>query len=440
LNSQISDWGFYEDNIAQLRQSQDICDYHISYNHSGWSEVVSELNNTCSGGIKHAFIERNSYYYPPGPGRLYSYLSNDYAYARAGNPLFKNVLIKHFGRSISQISYPVTYQQFLATTTNNRISADKIDPNDFLKFVTSFRSTEPSTHTKTSVETSSSDNPDTKVVKDYFNLLAQNDFRAAYSLLLNPEQSEKDFISSQEEIYDTVITELNQIGDHKVEVFMQTQKHNRNPELYREVFEVRDKKLEKKLSESINGEISKHGTLRTYASERGLQSLVVLNNGSQEAVIDSLKHKADQEWWSTFYSPRFSPNGRYIQYFEAYYEGGIYNIYDISTERIIKDIWEGEFNPEETLFYTCSFSEAYGPTEALIYDVPSFSRKIDLLQLHPELSHYTHYSCTQEPATNTITFTFSGKYDGSAYDPDARYDPEATVIYKFNLHTGEPVQ
>ena len=432
LNSQIINWGYYEDNIADLRKSGNICDYHISYDH-GWLDVVTELYNKCDNGIKKTFIERTQHFSLNNtPQTLYSYNLDQFTYRQAGNSLFPNVLIKFHYNAVSQQKTPTNYEQFLK---DNSVPNDfyKVDDSDFQIFVKSFKSVKTSEHSKTKVDIILSDTADIKVVKTYYNLLATKDYHTAFSSFINQSESEQEFILPQKDIYDQVIKEVNQIDNNTVEVFSDIQLHNQPPKNYREVFKVTGNKLQKTLKESINGKISVFGNMRTYASERGEQSILVLQKDGQERIIDSKQHESKADWWSKFYSPYFSPTGKYIVYSITYYEGGTSNVYDVINDKIFKDITEGEFNPEETLYFTCQFSEAYGPIEALIYTVPEFSIKTDLLKLHPELSKYWNYKCSNDEKSHIETFVFSGSYENNTYSTTTK------EVYRFNSQTGEPL-
>jgi hypothetical protein len=309
----------------------------------------------------------------------------------------------------------------------------KLDDSDFLAFAKSFKAIEPSIHKKTKADILSTDASDIKIVKTYYNLLANSDYRTAFSSLVNPSQTQSEFISSQNNIYDQKITNINQISEHEVEVFLDVQLHNQAIEKYRYVFDIINNKLQQTLDELINGEISTFGKMRAYASDRGLQSIVVLQNDGKEKIIDMEQYVKDSEWHPTFYSPHFSRSGRYILYGIVYYEGGSSNVYDIVNNKIFTDIPVGEFNSEETLYFTCQYSESYGPTEAIIYSVPEFSVKVDLLKLHPELSKYWNYDCSEDEKTHTETFEFSGSYEGTAFSTTTK------EVYRFDSRTGEPL-
>ncbi len=435
LNAQIKDRGYYEDNIADLRKSGDICDYHISYNHNWWQQdVVSELYNKCESGIKETFIERIQNFSWLTPPNRYSYNLTQFAYSQAGSLIFPNVLIKfHFDAGRQQKS-PTTYEQFLK---DNSVTNDvyKAHDSDFQAFVKSFKSVSTSEHSKTKVDIISSDSVNIKAVKNYYNLLAERDYNIAFSSLVSPNETEQEFILSQKDIYDQVIKDVSQINSNTVEVFSHTQLHNRAPHSYREVFEVTNSKLQRTLKESINGKVSVLGSMRTYASMRGQQSVLVIQKDGKEKIIDSGQNDESLGLGSykSFYSPYFSTTGKYIVYNVGYYEGGTASVYDIVNDKIYDVGALGEFNPEETLYFACQFTEAYGPSIARIYNVPQFSIKIDLLELHPELSRYSNYKCSNDKKSQIATFEFSDIYENGSLSTTTK------EAYRFNSITGEPL-
>lgn len=434
LNGQIVNWGFYKDNIATLRQTGNICDYHISYNHNNWTQIDTELNDTCQNGIKKSFIEHSEYFSWNDPKTLYSYDLSYYAFAKAGNPLFKNVLVRYYAKRISQNKSQLTYEQFLSESPGP-YDFKNIDDSDFITFAKSIRAVEPSEHMKSEMEVSREDTEGERLFISYHNAWANNDFQTAYSYLLNPKESYEQYVSNQKNVYDRAVKEINQLPDNRIEVFVDVQLQNKEPENYREVYEIKNNKLENKSTDSIQGQVSKVGNMRTYASERGEDSIVVLQADGEEKIVDSTQEpKDDSNAGLRFYGAYFSPSGNYILYGIVFYEGGSSNVYDVRADKIYPGMTEGKFNKDETLYYTCVFSEAYGPTEATIYRVPGFTVVTDLLKAHPNLSKYWNYKCSNDEKTNTITFEFSGSYDGNTVSTSTK------EVYKFNSLTGEPIK
>lgn len=434
LNSQIMNWGFYKDNIATLRQTGNICDYHVAYDHNNWIEVLKELDNVCQNGIKRSFIELSQYFSGNNPETLYSYYLSYYYFTKAGNPIFNNVLVHYYAKIISQNKSTLTYEQFL-NASPDPYNFKNVDDSDFTDFVKSIKAIEPVKNFKTEMEVGRADTEGKRLFISYHNAWANNDYKTSYSYLLNPKENYEEYVANQKNIYDQVVKEINQIGGNRIEVFVDVQLQNRKPETYREVYEIKNGKLEKKYTDRINGGVSEVGNMRTYAAEREENSIVVLQGDGEEKIIDSTPAPSDYygNAGHRFYSAHFSPSGNYILYGVAFYEGGSSNVYDVRADKIYPDITEGKFNKDETLYFTCQFSEAYGPTEAVIYKVPGFTVKNDLLKLHPNLSKYMNYSCSNDEKTNIETFEFSESFDGDAYGTSTK------EIYRFNSLTGEPI-
>lgn len=423
------------DKVSKLRETGDICEYSFVLHYPAYRVNYAEIYNFCENGLKKNIIQTTQFFQNPDhrSEALFSYKLNNFAYAKASNNFFPDILIKYTSKVLSQQKAPLTYEQFLKAEGGAGF-VEKIDDSDFLTFVKSIKSIPTYTISRSKVEILSSDSNNIKIVKNYFNLLAGANYKEAFSLLSNPKQTESEFVALQNKVYDEVINEINIYNMDKVEVFLSIQLHNQWPEQYHQVFEVKDSRIQLILEEKINGKISTFGAMRAYASERNGQSIVVLQNGSQEKIIDSVELPKDNlsDAGSTFYSPEFSPKGQYIKYSIAYYEGSGSNIYDILNDKILNiSLPKGNFNPEESLYFSCVFDEAYGPTEATIYNVPGFSIKTDLLKIYPELKDYWNYECSYDEKTDIETYIFSGKIGNKAYDSEAK------KIYKLNGVTGE---
>lgn len=438
LNSQIINWGYYEDNIATLRQTGNICDYHISYNHNGWMDVVSEIYNNCNNGIKKSLIERRSDWNQTSlkdVGIDYSYFLNYYAYVKAGNTFFPNVLIKYHAKGLGEIKKtPINYMQFLDEFNKSTTSTQLYNGNDsdFLVFVESFKKVKTSEFTKSKVKILLSDTSVIKIVKNYYNMLASENYREAFSNLINPTKTESEFIVYEKNIHDQIIKEINQIDSNTVEVFSDVQLQNTQPQSYREVYKVTNNKIEPILKDVISGKVSTFNNMRTYAANRESQSIVVLQNNGEEKIIDSHKNEEAPDFYSRFFSPFFSPKGRYLIYYIQYYEGGRTNVYDLFTNKLLNvNLANGNFNYNESLYFSCEFNEAFGPTEARIYSVPDFKIKEDLITVHPGLNNYWNYKCWNDEKNNIETFEFSNMMKPN--------NPDARVIYRFDSMTGEPI-
>jgi hypothetical protein len=416
-------------NILAVRDSGNICLYKITQDYNSPSSKLTELSNDCVGGIKKSFVEEMQDFsgasFNPPAGKLYSYNLEYFAFKKMTDSPYPYILIQSRIDDLYQQKNQITYQEFLLKKTN------RLNESDFVSFVSSFKPVKVSLKPKTKVSILATDNNNLKTVKNYYNLLANGDYHGAFSSLVNSNETEKDFALSQSKIFDQVIKEINQINNDTIEVFSDIQLHNQPPHKYREVFRINGSKLQRTIKESLNGDVSIQGNMRVFASERDNKSVLVLQKDSEERIIDTIIHDKPDIDWPNFYSPYFSPSGNYIVYTIGYYEGGTSNVYDLTRDKISEDIPEGKFNSEETLYFTCQFSEAYGPTEAKIYTVPQFSVKADLLKIHPELSKYWNYECSNDEKTNVINFEFSGSYENNTYSTTTK------EVFRFNSRTGE---
>jgi hypothetical protein len=417
------------DEMSSLRNSGNICQYHISKHSWRPTSKTSELQNSCKDEIKQSFIEliedfSNANFSPP-IGLLYTYSLRDFTFEKAGNTRFPYTMIQYEVAGLLQQKTPITYQQFM------KDKSDKIDDSEFRSFVRSFKSIPTVLHEKTENEILLSDDENIKLVKVYYNLLAKNKYQEAFSYLINPAQSETEFTSEQSNIHDQIIKEIKKINGNSVEVLLTIQLHNSPTETYRKVFEIKSGKIQVILEEKINGDISTFNNMRAYASERGLKSVIVLQNDGVETIIESREHSASDLWSATFYSPHISPKGNYLTYNTIYYESSSNSIYDIPNKKILgKTGFEGEFNSSETLYFVCGFNDMSGEAAALIYSLPKFTVKTNLLELYPDLSKYWDYKCSNNEKTNTEVFEFSKIENGTT----------TRKIYMFNSLTGEPLQ
>ncbi len=398
----LSDWPYYEGNIEVLNQTGNICDYHIGRDYTNYDYntkspgTLTEIGNNCKNGIKETVVEKKQ-----GEG-LYLYNLNYFAFKKANNPLFKNVLIKYYSSySLPPQKNQISYGDFMKKYSYNN--------SDFYDFVKSFKTVEHVKKDKNKIVYLPSDSVNVKIVKDYYNFIAEGDYVKAFSYLINPNDTLERFTLSNSP--NQVVKSVNDINGSLVEVLLQSQSST----MYHEVFEVVDGKLNKKTEEIVYEKMSSNDGVETYIAYRykeGKTVFVLQKNGQEKKEIP---------FEDDFDTAKLSPKGKYLIYSNRNSDSNYF--YDIAKNKLLEgSIYDGQFSGDETAYFLCSAGDAK------IYNMSDLSVRFDLLKLYPNLSKY-EFSCSTDDDLNPQVFQFNF-YNKNNLNV-------ASKIYKFNFKTGQ---
>jgi len=424
----------YQDNIPALKQTRNICDYKIAFDHRPqYPDTKEEIFSECRSGIKQALKEHVQNFWQP-IGTRYSYNLTYFGYKHLQNNEFDHALISYSATSTTQLSQPLTSQQFLARY-NSEDSTKTL--KEFENFVESFQSFQPIKKTVKPFQENPQEDPDITLVRRYFWFLDSEKIEEAYQILANPDTSKEKFLDAQKDLYKASLSGVNKLSNGSVEAWVDWQIQNSEPLIKRASYQIHAGKLTEISSESIHGGIAEHNGLQAYAARRGNTDNVILAKGREETIVESGEWSADCELRCTlFRGIKFSPKGNYLSYVKVGYEWAERKIYDILKKSEAYTFAPGGLdfiNPSETLYFSCVRNDFGGELQAKVYQLPGFEVKVDLIKDHPELDKYWNYQCAYLSEQRLVRFEFS-----EPYQPESDQPPLAQKqIFDFDSETGQ---
>jgi hypothetical protein len=421
-NSRAYSYG-YMDNIPTVVASGNICDYKIHFEMPNFPEKIKELNTQCQNKIKRSFAETEQDF-EGTTGILYTYVQKDHAFFKLGNKIFPYSLITLRYPHTKQLKEKISYDQYINE------NAGKVDDSDFKIFVSSLKSFEPTVASTPSFTADPKDSADVTLIKRYYYFLSTGHYENAFELRtgINNFESYKESVSVIQTASPKTIRLL---ATGQYEVLLDYQIHNSEPQQQRAIYEIINGKLKEIFIETIRGQIVSFGNRQAYASSRGDKNVVIMRQNDKETLIDEAPNDFEKTLDTLiFHNVLFSPKGNFITYRAGGWEWAFFRVYDISKNKIVYETSPGllnTFNKEETLFFTCVYSEMGGEREFALYEVPSFKVKINLLKQYPEIKEYWNYQCSYDKVSNVVIVYFSGKIG----------DENAKQEFKFDSLTGK---
>lgn len=425
------------DNIPTLKQTGNICDYKINFE-VGYTGSLKEIYSTCRDGVKISLVESTQDFRPDPIGIVYTYDLQLNGYKKLNNGIFDNILISyiyHTSTSTLQLDHKLTPEEFSKKTGLNLDTNEPLE--QFAKFISSFNSYPPPVVQVPEFKKLEGEDENMSLIRQYYYLLAKNAPNDAYKFIGSELTSEEFTAKNLYKIYRAEPRDFKKIDNNKYEFWLEYQEHNKRPETQRHVVRIENNKIINEIQEILTSPVVSSGDKIAYASSRGEESLVILKENGQEKVVASAPNDFEKTLKTLiFRNVSFSTSGRYILYAASGWEWGYNDVYDTVEKKQVLREGSGYsgLNPEENLYFYCSSNDFSGDYGALLYDVPSFKVKLNILEQFPEVGKFgTSIKCEYNKESGSIDFTFKGKYlEDKSYDENysklIRIDPKTASI------------
>jgi hypothetical protein len=434
-NSYATNYGSIN-NIPVLRQTKNICNYKIDFN-TPYQNTMREIYNNCNEGIKTAVVESVENF-GGTIGTLYTYTLRYFSYKNLRNGIFDNLLISYTLNTSTitlQLKSPITPEEFFSKIGLDPISNSKF--TQFKNFANSFNIYTPPQKQVTIFSVPAGEDENITLIRKYYNLLFTNQPAEAYKLIDNQISVEEFVSNNQNKIYKAEPYEFKKISENQYEFWLNYQENNNKPETQRLIVTIQNGKIKQDLVETLTSPVVKFGDKIAYASSRKDESLVILKDGEKELFAASAPNNFDKTLQSLiFRNVEFSPSGRYLLYTAYGWEWAYSDVYDTKEKKRVLREGSGNsgFSTDETLYFYCVNNEFSGEFAAVLYELPSFKVKLDILKQFPELGEFgTSISCEQNKENGLIEFKFKGKYrEDRSYDENfsksVKIDPKTVKI------------
>ncbi len=191
-------------------------------------------------------------------------------------------------------------------------------------------------------------------------------------------------------------------------------------------------KIKKDLSEK---DIAECGNLTAFTiEEEDGRTYVVLFNDNNKFLLESdpsfgFGNNVFEE--AKYFNPKFLYEGKYLTYETVKYDFHGLKIYDIEENKVIKElnspIFYGTTN-DNKYFYYCASSAMHGVKSVVVYEMPNFKKKRELLDVDDRIDLI---SCNYNEEENSLIYIIS-PYDNSKQEKRQVYFFDYDIIKSDN--------
>lgn len=437
-NAQTYNLG-YIDNFSMLKDTGNICDYKINFDHRPiWDGTLEEIYSECARGVKMYLVKDTEYF----DDVKYSYSLHYAGFIKLKNGFFNDVIISQRDGWIVQVpNSSLTFNEFVNWKSE---AIPKAIPyqnkrNIFEKFSSTIIAFEPPTPKPLILENIPNEAPAHTRIRGYYFHIANQNPESARQFRGPNETNAEDITIEYGNIYTLAVTDINQLSTNQYEVFLDVQNQNAKPRQVRELITIsKNSQLQIDLSETIRESILYQGDKTAYIANRGEQNYLILKDGESEFVIDeapdvykfnnsSINNISEVRYFKNL---RASPNGRYLVYDAGGWEWSNTFVYDAQTRERKTEFGFGQytaFSGNENFFMACG--NGYGPSVGKLYHLPEFEIRYDVLAQN-FAEGYESIRC--ELDNENANFTLSEKYNTETQKIDT-----TSMYVKYNITTGE---
>lgn len=436
-NAQTYDMG-YIDNISVLKETGNICDYKIHFDHRPiWKNTLEEIFSECNQHVKTYLIKDIEHF----DEIKYTYTLMYAGAIKLHNGFFDTVLVTQNDGIILQVpNSNLTFNQFINWKWKGKPYTYTYEnkKNTFEQFIDSMIAFTSPPPEPLVFEKIINENPNYAHIREYYFHLANGDIESAYQFRDKNKLAISDLNREYGRIYKLKLATINTLSNGQYEVFFNLQNHNEKPTQAREVLAItKEGKIKIGLSERISETISYQGNKTAYIAIRGDNNYIILKDGEKEFIADKAPYSYDNPHNNLgsvryFSDIRISPLQRYIVYTAGGWEWYDELVYDTKMREKKAELSFAEFTTfsnDETLLIACGTGYG-GPSVAQIFRLPEFTVQYDLLK-QDIAKNYQSLSCKLNG--DNAQFELSEKYN---YDSnESEQNTKLTVDYE--LKTGK---
>lgn len=427
----------YVDNISELKESGDICDYNINFD-GKWEgkNTLKTIWSDCSRGVKNILTKDDQYFTPI----LYVEKLSSHAFEKLENGYFDNLLITytHGSTRISTIG-ATSLENFFSKKPLNNITDEKVITNDdylvnkeeLIDLLGKISIYKPVERKQEDFKTIDNENPNLTLIRKYYWNLTGQKMEEAAKMISSQRLNLAEFQNNNKDFYSGVPRDFTILSDNQVDFYLDYQAENSKPTVYHKVVKITDGKLAFSLSDEITTEMVRSGIYTAYAKRTGNKNYMILKENNQEVVVDEgeAAYNNDHSNLSKveFYvNPVISSKEKYLTYQMVGYEWAEIHFYDIKNHRAVFSYVAGAdfgMDKDETHGYICA-SATVGMTSST-GKVFSLETGKTLLNVYDDKNNeeYSDISCKYDSDQEIILMTLSG--ETSSKSKMIRYDPKS---------------
>lgn len=350
------------DNIKELLNSGNICDYRVK---SFLSDRDRERYFWCSNGNNTILTEADDR--SENFAKFEVYL---YGYKHLQNDSFPNLFVDGLIENTTT-PYDNTPDYYVYNNQGSDVVADRY--STLAKFVSTIETFTPKPKKYESQSTSTvTGRDDVSILRRYYYSLASANFKIAYSMLLKPATSSSAYAKRNEYLFKADPKTFRLKSDGSYGFFVQTQKHNSQPENYVVNAKVIKGKIKIISEYLLFSEPAVKGNLAAYGYIKNQHDLLLLETKGKTIYVENHEDPTDNEVGQLrFINLDFSTSSRYLTYITSGWEWANGNVYDIKTgTTTLKGFGINKygFTPDEKYFYACSMAGMASMPEVKIYE------------------------------------------------------------------------
>jgi hypothetical protein len=433
------------DDVVNLKNTGNICDYKIGYSYAYNNEmeinpnIFKTIYTDCRNGIKTILTQDREI------GNYFTYDLRLLAFKKLSNGYFDNMLVSRDIDRANQIFEELsTLDEFFKgekttqvkdgapTKTEEQFNQERKYFEDFVINVKIFK---PVPKIKPVFQQILNEDKNITTIRKYYWLIDSGKFDEAYTMYADKNgTSREQFQERYRNVYMAEPFSFKALGNNRYEFHVKYQDHNTAKTEYRATMDVFNNTVKTIFLEEYKSDIVKFGNIAAYAARRGDKNYVFLNQNGKEVIIDQGIADYDQKYSNlgdvkSFGDIHFSPKGNFLLYRMYGWEWSIGYIYDIAkskqiTGTIATDLGAASdfgFTSDEKNFYMCSSAGMASGPGGKIYSVPGFGVKYDVLD-NPKTKNFMNVDCPYDANDNSVMFGLSSYVDGDNVQEDKKLD------------------
>jgi hypothetical protein len=436
------------DNIPQLKETGDICDYRINFNHEwGEKDTLIEQWSDCKDGIRSALVVEDQFFSFNDTGWRHTYELNGWGYRTLQNGHFDHVLLKTTFLKTNQTTQRGLQVNDLFRLPAEQILLGKLDSpgafeagrREFATFVASVRAFAPPQRTQMSLVVPDGEHPGVTTIRRYYWLLSGGNAEAAYVMLRNPGETLAEFQRRYVGIESAEPRDFRSIGATQWAFTLDYADHNQSPQVYDVRMGVSEQNIAILASEEILTPKVVFGNRVAYAKRVGEKSSIVITESGQETVIETADAEYDERHSNIarvklFHAPIFSSSGRYLTYGWGGWEWCGSVLFDNEKKKTLVsviDICDVKITNDERYAFGCASGGMSG-AGAKVWSLPAAVSEYDVYAEGAN-EEYPIVICQVEPEGSGILFELARMED---YAPD--WEPIYTRTIRYDFVTKQP--
>ncbi len=450
-------------NIIDLKNSNDICDYKVSfkykYNPTMIPGDLQTIHSDCEKGVKSILTEDKQYFSFVDNDPRYTYKLKSLGFKKLSNHYFDYLLMSDSFDGANQIVEKLNSldEFFIAKKTNKNTGETSVKTKEqfiqereiFEKFVNSVVVYDPILKQPKEFKEIKGEDLNITAIRKYYWLIETGKLEDSYAMRTDDVFADFDeFKKDYESVYFVEPFDFKKIGENQYDFQVKYQDHNSDEQIFHNTMEVENNKLKTIFTEEYLTDRVEFNDMIAFATKRGSKNYMVLQKNGKEFIVDEgysdynfedeSRNLSEVKFFSNI---KFSPKGNYLTYRVGGWEWSYENIYDISknisiTEKNDKmDLYSAEigFTDDEKYFYFCSSAGMASGPGGQVYSIPNFDLKLDVLKDDRVVDDFIYVDCDFNKNSNYIYFKL--------FNCDEEYelcnDDDKKVEIKYNLSTGK---